>query len=278
VKAISTVRRNRALRLTPENVDKHLLYQWSVQNPDDEVQFMERVYRTRRGTRPWILREDFCGTAHTACHWVKSHPRRQALGLDLDAETLDWARQNNVAPLGDAAERVDLRLKDVRTTTRPLADVACALNFSYYLFDQLAELTAYFRKVRRSLAPGGVIVLDNYGGWESQQVKEEPRRVKTPRGSFTYIWHQADFNPINNKALCHIHFKFSDGKMWRKAFTYDWRLYTPAEVCDALLAAGFRNVEVYWDHEDDTEKEEDYRVARRAENTPGWLTYVVADG
>jgi len=263
--------------LRPEDADRHLLYQWSVQTPKDEVAFMERAYRRRRGRKPLLLREDFCGTAYTACHWVESHPRRRALALDLDPATLEWAREHNVPPLGQAADRLDLRRSDVRRVTRPLADVACALNFSYYLFDTLAALTAYLRKVRRSLAPGGIIVLDTYGGWESQQVKEEPRKVKSPGGTFSYIWEQAEFNPIDNRTLCHIHFQFAGGTIWRRAFSYHWRLYSPAEVRDALLAAGFRHVEVYWDHEPDTEKKEDYRVTRRAENTPGWLCYVVAD-
>ena len=109
-------------------------------------------------------------------------------------------------------------------------------------------------------------------------MKQESRKVSGPAGRFTYIWDQSDYNPIDNNTLCHIHFKFSNGTYWRKAFTYDWRLYTPAEVRDALVAAGFSKVDIYWDHEPDPEKEEIYMITRRAENTPAWLAYLVAHG
>jgi SAM-dependent methyltransferase len=261
--------------LTRESADRHLLYQWSVQNPEGEIEFIDRVYRKKHGRKPVLLREDFCGTAYTACEWVKTHPRRRAIALDLDRRTLEWAREHNLAPLGKARERIDLRVSDVRAVTVPRADVVAALNFSYYVFKTFAELESYFRRVLKSLAPGGVFVLDTYGGWESQQVKEEPRKVESPRGRFRYIWHQAEYNPIDNSTRCHIHFELPGGERWERAFTYDWRLYTPAEVRDALLAAGFRAVEIYWDHEPDPEKDDIYRLARRAENTPGWLVYVV---
>jgi SAM-dependent methyltransferase len=262
-------------KLTRKTADRHLLYQWSVQNPEFEVGFMDKVYKRLNKSRPLVLREDFCGTALAAKEWVESHPERQAIGLDLDEETLEWGRKNNVDNLGPHASRVDLRLEDVRTTTTPLADVVCALNFSYYLFSEFRELVSYFRHVRQSLKPGGIVFLDTYGGWESQQVKVEPRKVEGPEGNFTYIWDQAEYNPVDNMALCHIHFKFPDGKKWKKAFTYHWRLYTPAEVRDALLEAGFRHVESLWDHEDDSEEDDDYRRTRKIANAPAWITYVV---
>jgi hypothetical protein len=122
-------------------------------------------------------------------------------------------------------------------------------------------------------------MVDGYGGWESQQVMRERRTIESPDGTFGFIWHQAGFNPITNRALCHIHFEFKHGKVWKRVFTYDWRMYSPAEMCDALDAAGFHNVEVYWDLEDDEDKS-DFRPAsrRKIENSPGWIFYVIADG
>ncbi|MBE7467266.1 MAG: class I SAM-dependent methyltransferase [Planctomycetes bacterium] len=261
-------------KLTAAHADRHLLYQEAVQTPDFEVEFMAQAYRQRNRREPRILREDFCGTALNAATWVAAGPQRRALALDLDAATLDWGRRQNIQPLGHAARRVDLRCQDVRTVTRPRADVCCALNFSYMFFTSIKELSAYFKQVRESLTPGGIMLMDCYGGWESQQVKEEPRKVKSDLGRFTYVWDQADYNPIDNRALCHIHFRFNDGSELRKAFTYHWRLYTPVEVQDALELAGFRDVQVYWDIEDDEDKSE-YRARRRAENQPGWLAYIV---
>lgn len=271
----ANTRARKKTRLTRDTADKHLLYQWSVQNPEFEVELMEKVYKKGTGRKPLILREDFCGTALTASEWVKSDGAREAIGLELDEATLEWGTIRNIQPLGEHASRVDLRLQDVRSITRPLADVACALNFSYYLFSDFQDLVGYFRMVRHSLRAGGIVFLDSYGGWESQQVKDEPREVEGPEGTFTYVWDQADYNPVDNMALCHIHFRFKKGKPWKKAFTYNWRLYTPAEVRDALLAAGFKSVESYWDHEDDDDKDDDYRKTEQIENSAAWITYIV---
>ena len=262
--------------LPRKRADKHALYELSVQDSAFEVEFALRMYEKRRGERPLVLREDFCGTASVACRWVAEHGQARAIGLDLDDPTLDWAHSHNREPLGDAGRRVDLRHQDVRTVTSPKADVIQAFNFSSYLFYPLPELLRYFRCARRSLAPGGIIMVDGYGGWKSQRKLIERRTVESPAGTFGYFWDQADFNPIDNRALCHIHFEFKNGKKWKRAFTYDWRMYSPAEMCDALAATGFQNIEVLWDVEDD-EDVSDYRPARRVENCPGWLFYVIAD-
>ena len=262
--------------LPRKDADKHKLYELSVQEPLFEVDLAVRQYKKRRGTRPLILREDFCGTAANACCWVRAHPKARAIALDLDAPTLAWGRMHNVTPLGDAADRVELRRQDVRSVTTPRADIIQAFNFSSYLFFPVAELVKYFRCVRRSLAPGGIVMLDGYGGWDSQQQLSERRTVKSPAGTFGYVWEQADFNPIDNRALCYIHFEFKHGKTMKRAFTYDWRVYSPAEMRDALSAAGFRKIDVLWDVEE-SEKVSNYRKATRAENCPGWLVYIVAE-
>ena len=256
--------------------DRHLLYQWAVQVPDYEVAFINRVFRKRRGRKPLSLREDFCGTAYLSAAWVASRPDRTALGLDLDTETLAWGRTHNLAPLGEAAARVELREDDVRTVTAPGVDVVCAYNFSYFLLNPLAELVAYLEKIRASLAPDGMVFMDCYGGWEAQQLVEEPRLVETDEGDFTYTWEQEAFNPLTNITRCHIHFALAGGKKLKKAFTYEWRLYTPAEVRDALLAAGFSRATVYWDVSPD-EDEDIFKAVAKAENTAGWLAYIVGE-
>lgn len=270
---------SRKYTLPRKHADKHLLYQLSVQDPAFEVEFAIKQYKKRRGRKPTLLREDFCGTAAVACQWVQTDPTFRAIGLDLDEPTLDWARTHNLENLGAARERIKLRRRDVRSVTNPKADVIQAFNFSSYLFYPVSELVRYFRCVRRSLAPGGIFMVDGYGGWESQQVLREQRTIKGPGGTFGFIWDQANFNPINNRALCYIHFEFKNGKMWKRAFTYDWRVYSPVEVCDALDAAGFRNIEVFWDVEED-ENKSDFRPASKLKltNCPGWLSYVIADG
>lgn len=262
--------------LTHKDADRHLLYQWSVQDPEQEVEFAVKQYKRRRGRSARVLREDFCGTATVACQWVASHPKRTAMGLDLDQSTLAWAREYNLSRLGKDSGRVDLRNTDVRTVTNPKADVVLAENFSYYLLSEQSALVGYFQTVRQSLKPDGIFILDCYGGWESQQVMKERRTVKCDKGTFGYVWDQADFNPIDNRALCHIHFEFKNGKRLKKAFTYDWRLYTPGEVCDALKMAGFGKCQVYWDVNENKDTS-DFRPRKRVPNSAGWIAYVVGE-
>lgn len=264
--------------LSRKRADKHRLYQLAVQDPPFEVEFALKHYKKRRGRSPELLREDFCGTAAVACEWVRTHASRRAIGLDLDQPTLEWARAHNVAALGAAADRVDLRCQDVRSVTSPKADVIQAFNFSSYLLFPQPTLVQYLKLARRSLAPGGIFMIDGYGGWESQQVMKEHRTIESPEGTFGLVWDQAAFNPVQNRALCHIHFEFKGGKTWKRAFTYDWRMYSPPEICDALEAAGFHNIEVFWDFAD-SEKTSDFRPASnvKVENCPGWIFYVIAD-
>jgi SAM-dependent methyltransferase len=263
--------------LSRKGADKHLLYQWAVQDAEQEVDLAVEQYEKRRGHTPLILREDFCGTALVAASWVQGHPERRAIGLDLDRETLEWAERHNLQPLGDARQRVELRQCDVRSITDPKADVVQAFNFSYCLLHNATDLIDYFGIVLRSLAPGGIFLLDCYGGWDNQQTQKTRRTVEAPEGTFGFVWENAEFNAISSRANCHIHFEFKNGKRWKRAFSYDFRLYSIAEVRDALSAAGFSDIEVLWDFEDDEDADCDYRPASSAENCPSWIAYIVAE-
>ena len=264
--------------LQRKGADRHLLYQWSVQAPDFEVWFMDKVFRKKHGRAPVTLREDFCGTAILSASWVLSRPDRKAVGLDLDTETLDWARANNLPSLVEAGRDNDLELRevDVRTVTTPPVDVVCACNFSYFLIHPQADLVAYFKLIHASLGPEGMFFMDCYGGWDSQRPLTETHMMEGPEGKYEYVWDQAAFNPIDNLTTCHIHFGFAEGKKWKKAFTYHWRLYSPAEICDCLKMAGFAEARVFWDRSPDEDKD-DFRPARKAANMPGWLAYIVGE-
>ncbi len=61
----------------------------------------------------------------------------------------------------------------------------------------------------------------------------------------------------------------------KKAFTYDWRLWSIPEVRECLLEAGFSKVEIWWDPVEDDEKDDYYRVSEEEENQEGWLVYIV---
>jgi hypothetical protein len=136
--------RKRALkkksRFTAKTADKHVLYQLSVQNVETEVDFLNSWFTKIRGKKPLTFREDFCGTAILSAGWVKSHKDRTATGLDIHRPTLDWGRKHNLAPLGDAQERVTLLQQDVRAKVAKKHDIVCAFNFSYWIFKTREEI------------------------------------------------------------------------------------------------------------------------------------------
>jgi SAM-dependent methyltransferase len=262
-------------RRTARAADRHVLYELSVQEPGADLDFAERIYTRTRGKRPLLLREDFCGTAVLSCQWVTRRRANRALGVDLDPAVLAWGRRHHVARLGpDAASRLTLVEANVLDVQQPRADVTLAMNFSYWVFKTRPELLRYFRAAYRALKTDGVIVLDAFGGSESQVVLEEKTEYEDK--GFTYVWDQADFNPINDEITCRIHFEFPDGTELRNAFTYHWRLWSLAEVCEALRDAGFRTADVYWEGDGDNgEGDGVFRLRRRAENSEGWIAYVV---
>jgi hypothetical protein len=262
------------MRYTAGTADKFVLYQESVQSPDAEVDFIDRLYRKAYGERPTILREDFCGTALICCEWVKRRPTHRAIGVDLCRRTLDWGIRHNLGRLPpEAARRIRLLQRDVRHVVRPRVQVIGAFNYSYFVFKEAADLTAYFRAARRSLERRGLFLLDAYGGWESQQVMQERTRQK----GFTYIWDQAAYNPINDHTLCHIHFEFPDGTRMRRAFTYDWRLWTLGTLQELLRSAGFSRTQVYWEGTNSRGRGDGvFRPRQSGENCSGWNAYVAA--
>jgi len=266
--------KHKAKKLTARTADKHALYQRSVQNPEEEAKFVARVFKQLRQRPAESLREDFCGTAYFCRSWVESGPpSRTATGVDIDAGVLAWGQRENLDPLTDEQkDRVKLLQQDVRDTCTESFDVVTAFNFSYWIFKTRSELKRYFEAVHRSLKDDGLFFLDAYGGWEAHEPMQEKRPVK---GGFTYVWDQAKVNPIDNGIINYIHFHFRDGTKLKRAFTYDWRLWSLPEIRELLEEAGFSEATIYWDDSDD-ESEENYRPKRRAANQPGWLAYIAA--
>lgn len=196
--------------------------------------------------------------------------------MDLDHETLEWGREHHLVPLGGLAQRVELIEDNVLHVTEPLADVIAATNFSYFILKTRSELLAYFRVVHKSLAAGGVFVLDIFGGSESQGLEVEEKELENA----TYIWEQAKFDPISQETLFYIHFEMDDGTSLRKAFTYDWRFWSIREVRELLEEAGFAESLVYWEGTDGDTGEGNgvFRPAKTQENCPGWIAYITAWG
>ena len=257
-----------------QKADKYDLYQRSVNEPDADIRLLNRVFQRHFGRPPRRLREDFCGTANVACRFAEIHPENHAFGIDLDPEPLAWGRAHNVARLRpDQAARVKLIEGNVLDVGIEPVDVTVALNFSYYVFRKRDELLRYLRVARSTLGSEGLLVLDAYGGADAQKELEETRRI----GGFDYVWDQHRFNPIQNGGINYIHFKFKDGSRMRRAFRYDWRLWSVPELRDAMAEVGFSASEVYWEGLDSETGEGNDIFTRReiADDDPAWVAYLV---
>ena len=175
--------------------DPHALYEVAVQGVEWDLDFLERVWRYRHpGREPKLFREDFCSTAALSVEWARRGRDRHAWGVDLDREPLAWARRYRLPWAREAAKRVTLVRGDVRVPRRPLVDVACALNFSWWVFRERHQLLGYLRAARAGLKPGGVLVLNLYGGLGAEKLLVErsakpaenaPDGTMLPR--FTYV-------------------------------------------------------------------------------------------
>ena len=139
-------------KLLAAQADRHYLYQESVQDTEAEIDFVEETWAQLRDRPAELLREDFCGTANTACEWIRRDPAHYAIGVDLDAEVLEWGRLNNLEQLdSDQLSRILLLQDNVLDTTPALADIVLAMNFSYYLFLVREDLLEYFRCIHAGL-------------------------------------------------------------------------------------------------------------------------------
>lgn len=266
----------RSSKSMAQRADRHRLYEEAVQDTATEYRFVSKNFRKLRGRRAERMREDFCGTANMCCEWVRRRGGNTAIGVDIDPQVLAWGRENNLARLKPAQRmRVTLLQGDVRRVEAPPVDVVLEMNFSYMLFTERDTLRAYFRSVREALVDDGVMFLDLFGGYEAFQELKEKRKCK----GFTYIWEQARYNPITGDMRCHIHFAFPDGSRMKKAFSYDWRLWTLPEIRELLDEAGFSKVTVYWEgiDKDSGEGNGRYKPATRGDADPGWIVFISAE-
>jgi SAM-dependent methyltransferase len=255
--------------------DRHQLYEDSVQDVEEECEFVSRAFRKIRGRDAHSFREDFCGTASASCEWVRQGPERSAIGVDIEPEVLDWGRDNRLNRLtDDQRARLVLYESDVMTVETPPVDVVGAFNFSYFIFKSRSLMKQYFESVYRSLKDDGVFILDAFGGYEAFEEMKE----KTKYENFSYVWDQAKYYPVTGEILCHIHFKFPDGSKMKKAFSYDWRLWTLPEVREMLEESGFRKVTVHWEGDDgDGGGDGVFTPNDKGEADAGWIAYITAE-
>ena len=254
--------------------DRYALYEQAVQCPDADLDFASRLYKKRNKRPARSLREDFCASAWLASCWVKRHKKNTAVGIDLDSEVLAWGWKRHAADLNASQRRRwTLQQADVLKAVTPGMDLVLALNFSYWIFMDRQAMRRYFHHVKKNLAPGGLLILDAFGGSEAVLEKKE----KTEFKKFPYTGDQASYDPATGAFRCHIHFRFPDKSRLKKAFTYEWRFWTLPELRELLHECGFVSA-VYWEGEDrHGEGNGKYSLLRgKASADPAWICYIVA--
>ena len=262
--------------------DPHILYEKSVQSPDYDIPFFAEYFENYTGCPLRLLREDFCGTAALSAYFVKQHPENHAVGIDLDWPTLNWGIKHHVSSLPvDQQNRLTLIHGNVLDPHSSHVQLAVALNFSYMIFKDRSTLRQYFKRAKESLQPGGMFILDIWGGSESQVLQEEPRDIDNSEvdgiGDFTFIWDQDAFDPATYFCTMRMHFTFQDGSEMRNAFVYDWRMWTMPEVMELLNEAGFRDVHFLWEgtNRKTNEGTGTYHRVEKGEADLAWVTYIV---
>lgn len=215
------------------------------------------------------MREDFCGTAAVSKLWVQEALARgeRACGcaVDLNPAVVEAATAAGLVP------GLTMRCCDaIAAADTDPADVIWVGNFSIgYIFSAKA-LAAYLRACHARLTAkgktGGIIACDIYGGASAFRLGSLLRRHTAPGGEIVhYCWTHEAADPLTGMVENSISFKVelagegSEGSggsgasggsgeivaEWPRAFEYRWRLWSIAELREAMLEAGFVTSEVY---------------------------------
>lgn len=255
--------------------EKYSRYEQAVQNPRALIAFIQQEYKTLNRKKVLLLREDFSGSARLATEWVKQGPRHCAVAVDLSAEPLEYCNEVHRQKLSPAVrKRLELCQGDVRRIhTARTFDVIVALNFSYCVFHTRHELLDYFVTVRKSLKPGGLFLIDLFGGSRSQD--EGTRKIEL--NNFVYQWQCVAFNPVRNRGSYAIHFKPKSQKLLKNVFTYDWRIWTCPELLEVMEDAGFSMCTPYWegDHPRGRGGDGKFTPTEWEENCLVWQSFIV---
>jgi hypothetical protein len=234
-------------------MDRHDLYEACVQNPALCASFLRALH----GKRPRRLLEDFCAGAALARRWISEDPFATAIARDVDAAMLERAARLSADGDGEAAlARLLLVRDDLRQPSRldrsiPPADVVFVGNFSIGEFHTRGALVQYLRDAHANLAPGGVCVCDTYGGSAAYRTGGVTRTHagRTPSTRLHCTWEQRDVDPFTRRVRNVLHFRVEhEGEIvgeFPEAFTYDWRLWTVAELREAMVDAGFARTSVH---------------------------------
>lgn len=227
----------RAPKPRPPVLTNFELYELAVTNPGPMCRFLAAAWRdqqlrTRRASP--TLREDFSGSGALARAWAAQIGL--AIAVDKDAKAIKACGRH---------EQFAAIQADVMECTAK-ADVIAATNFAAGYWHERLDLLAYLRHARMHLNSRGIFCCDLYGGSDAFHPCVTKVPLRGPGGEkIEYHWEQVAAYPQISRVENAIHFKVGKRPLIRNAFTYDWRLWSIAEMRDCMLEAGFSQVRIF---------------------------------
>ncbi len=250
-----------------DQVDQYEIYQRAVQSPEVDVELIQAIYQSSRKNPAYHLREDFCGTGVTLSQWIQQGKEFTGEGFDIDSEPVEWGREHNFDALGYDGQRGTLHVADARDVSDTKPDVRVAFNFSYWVFQERAQMKNYFQLALIDLKKGGMMIVDATGGTEA--LSEEP--FESDMGDFRLVWQQKNFSPVDHTANLSLRFCFEDGSEL-PPYRYRWRVWSIVEITEIMTEVGFKNVRVWW--QDDDVPNIGYRITKKGVNQPCWIACI----
>jgi hypothetical protein len=244
-------------------LDRFDCYELCVQSPRRLSAFLAALH-----PGAVTLREDFCGTAALSIRWIEDGRRagehRRAITIDLDPEPI--AKGRDLARAAGVDDAIDWRCADALAADAPppdapsddADDVIFVGNFSIGYIHERTSLVTYLRasanRLRRGSSGfgGGWFVCDTYGGVSAFTLGGfERRHPSRGREFIRYHWCHDAADPLTGMVENSMSFRIElEGEIVRempRAFAYRWRLWSIAELREAMREAGFVETHVYKD-------------------------------
>lgn len=228
-------------------LDRFACYELCVQSPRHVVGMLRAI----AGPGAMRLREDFCGTAAVSRWWVRREGA-SALGVDVDGEVLKKAVECEGRVGSESRPALEFMCGDLLTAEISVrADVVFVGNFSIGYFFDRRGLVRYLERSRCALgSSGGVFVCDTYGGASAFALGSTTRKIPGPDGTIVhYHWSHDAADPLTGMVENSISFRVEAGgeivQEMPRAFVYRWRLWSIAELREAMVEAGFLRTAVF---------------------------------
>jgi hypothetical protein len=242
-------------------LDRFACYELCVQSPRHITAFLRALH----GQHPTVLREDFAGTAAISRQWCLEAARAgesaRAIAVELDPETSRRAAEL----MAESNLGASLKLIQGNCLAPPCngqqpdaADVVFVGNFSIgYIHDRpslIQYLAHSLNRLRRGNAGfgGGVFACDTYGGAGAFRLGGIERKHPGRRGEvIRYSWLHEHADPrtstVRNSISFRVEINGEIAQEWPRAFVYEWRLWSIAELREAMAEVGFSDINVFKD-------------------------------